>query len=232
MSIFPNGKLPIYVDSQLRYIRLAQIRAEAQATREAESRKLMAQEIAKAIQATQSGNSKRGRHERAKGVTDKWIAQQFSQYAQPLICRCYRNDKEGDEERIREIIPELKKEGKRYFQSKEYGGLCVYEPMRGGDRLGYATVGKITPDGIKKWIGKHRDESNPEPRSGFHAGMLKNKTSIEEAAKQWGNYCHGYALAFFNWRKTHTGTPRNQFRYSPPPVIHGAEYKATAAPRS
>lgn len=58
MSIFPNGKLPIYVDSQLRYIRLAQIRAEAQATREAESRKLMAQEIAKAIQAAQSGNNK------------------------------------------------------------------------------------------------------------------------------------------------------------------------------
>ena len=56
MSIFPNGKLPIYADEQLHYIRLAQLRADAQAAHEAESRKLMAQEIAKALQATQSGN--------------------------------------------------------------------------------------------------------------------------------------------------------------------------------
>ena len=56
MSIFPNDKLPTNPAAQLRYIRLAQLRADAQAAHEAESRKLMAQEIAKAIQATQSEN--------------------------------------------------------------------------------------------------------------------------------------------------------------------------------
>ena len=50
------SKLPIDPAAQAYYIRAAQIRAQAQAAHEAESRKLMAQEIAKAIRATQSGD--------------------------------------------------------------------------------------------------------------------------------------------------------------------------------
>lgn len=61
MSIFPNGKLPIDPAAQAYYIRAAQIRAQVQAAHEAKSRKLMAQEIAKAIQATQSGNGDNGK---------------------------------------------------------------------------------------------------------------------------------------------------------------------------
>ena len=189
-------------------------------------------QIAKAIQTAQD-NSKSDKRERAPGVTDKWIAQQFNNYALPLIAKCYPINKEGDEERIRrDIIPTLRKQMRKFAMNKEYGGLCVYEKMRGGNKSGYATVGSITERQIKRWINAYTDKSNPEPKSGFHAGMLKDKTSIEEAARKWGNYWRGYALAFFDWRKTHTGTPRNQFRYSPPPVIHGAEHTAASAPRS
>ena len=58
MSIFPNGRLPTDPDAQVYYIRAAQNRAIVQAADEANRRKLMAQEIAKAIQATQSGDGK------------------------------------------------------------------------------------------------------------------------------------------------------------------------------
>lgn len=182
---------------------------------------------------TAQGNSKSDKRERAPGVTNKWIAQQFNNYALPLIAKCYPINKEGDEERIRrDIIPTLQKQGRKFAMNKEYGGLCVYEKMRGGNKSGYATVGSITERQIKTWIKAYPDESNPEPKSGFHAGMLKDKASIEEAAKKWGDYTRRYALAFFEWRKTHTGTPRNQFRYSPSPIIHGAEHTAASARRS
>ena len=182
---------------------------------------------------TTQGNIKSDKRERAPGVTNKWIAQQFNNYALPLIAKCYPINKEGDEERIRrDIIPTLQKQGRKFAMNKEYGGLCVYEKMRGGNKSGYATVGSITERQIKTWIKAYPDESNPEPKSGFHAGMLKDKASIEEAAKKWGDYKRRYALAFFEWRKTHTGTPRNQFRYSPSPIIHGAEHTAASARRS
>ena len=211
------------------------------------ARESLAQDIANAIQAkAPQSKGKSDRRKRAKGVTDKWIAQQFNQYAQPLITKCYQiKDADDLEEVIKNILPELEKQGRKYGWRRtdgewdkeykmhgKYCALCVFEPMRGGNKSGYATVGNRTANGIKKWIGKYRDESNPESKSGFHAGMLKDKTSIEEAARKWGNYWRGYALAFFDWRKTHTGTPRNQFRYNPPPVIHGAEHTAASAPRS
>ena len=234
MSIYPNGKLPISAEAQAYHIRRAQILALTQAAHEAEQRKLLAQDIANAIQAkAPQSKGKSGRHERAPGVTNKWIAQQFNNYALPLIAKCYPINKEGDEERIRrDIIPTLQKQGRKFAMNKEYGGLCVYEKMRGGNKSGYATVGSITERQIKTWIKAYPDESNPEPKSGFHAGMLKDKASIEEAAKKWGDYTRRYALAFFEWRKTHTGTPRNQFRYSPSPIIHGAEHTAASARRS
>ena len=198
------------------------------------ARESLAQDIANAIQvkAPQS-KGKSGRHERAPGVTDKWIAQQFNKYALPLIAKCYPINKEEDEEYIqRDIIPALKMQERKFAMNKEYGGLCVYEKMRGGNKSGYATVGSITERQIKRWINTYTDNSNPEPKSGFHAGMLKDKASIEKAAKKWGDYTRGYVLAFLEWRKTHTGTPRNQFRYNPPPVIHGAEHTTTSAPQS
>ena len=182
---------------------------------------------------TAQSKGKSERRERAQGATDKWIAQQFNNYALPLIAKCYPINKEGDEERIRrDIIPTLQKQRRKFAMNKEYGGLCVYEPKRGGNKSGYATVGSITERQIKRWINTYTDNSNPEPKSGFHAGMLKDKASIEKAAKKWGDYTRGYVLAFLEWRKTHTGTPRNQFRYNPPPVIHGAEHTTTSAPQS
>ena len=195
---------------------------------------------------TAQGNSKSDKRERAPGVTDKWIAQQFNQYAQPLITKCYQiKDADDPEEVIKNILPELKKQGRKYEWRRtdgewdkeckmhgKYCALCVFEPMRGGNKSGYATVGSITERQITTWINAYPDGSNPEPKSGFHAGMLKDKASIEEAAKKWGDYTRRYVLAFFEWRKTHTGTPRNQFRYSPSLVIHGAEHTAASAPRS
>ena len=180
---------------------------------------------------TAQSNGKRHRRERAPGVMDKWIAQQFNNYALPLIAKCYPINK-GEDYIRRNIIPTLTKQGRNFAMNNKYGGLCVYEPMRGGNKSGYATVGTITERQIKTWITKYPDKSNPEPKSGFHAGMLKDKASIEEAAKKWGDYWRRYALAFFEWRKTHTGTPRKQFRYSPSPVIHGAEHTAASAPQS
>jgi len=182
---------------------------------------------------TVKSKGKSERRERATGVTDKWIAQQFNNYALPLIAKCYHIQNKKDEEYItQDIVPGLKKQGRKFRMDKGYGGLCVYEPKRGGNKSGYATVGNITTNGIKKWISKYRDESNPEPKSGFHADMLKDKTSIEHAAQRWGEYWRRYTLAFYEWRKTHTGTPRQQFRYIPPPVIHGGEHIAASAPRS
>ena len=198
------------------------------------ARESLTQDIANAIQANAPQSKGKGdRHERGKGVTDKWIAQQFNNYALPLIAKCYPINKEGDEERIRrDIIPTLQKQRRKFAMNIEYGGLCVYEKMRGGNKSGYATVGSITERQIKRWINAYTDKSNPEPKSGFHAGMLKDKASIEKAAKKWGDYTRRYVLAFLKWRKTHTGTPRNQFRYIPSPVIHGAEHTATSAPQS
>lgn len=57
MSIYPNGKMPISAAAQLYHIRRAQIQAEAQAAHEAEQRKLLAQDIANAIQTKAPQNS-------------------------------------------------------------------------------------------------------------------------------------------------------------------------------
>ena len=92
MSIYPNGKLPISAEAQAYHIRRAQILAKTQAAHEAEQRKLLAQDIANAIQAkAPQSKGKSGRHERATGATDKWIAQQFNNYALPLIA-CSQSD--------------------------------------------------------------------------------------------------------------------------------------------
>lgn len=114
MSIFPNGKLPIDPAAQAYYIRAAQIRAQVQAAHEAKSRKLMAQEIAKAIQATQSGNGASGKPY-LSGLNPEQSKADAREYMARLVCYVWC------------MIPEHK--------SKDKACDYVFQSAKDGDRL-------------------------------------------------------------------------------------------------
>lgn len=97
---------------------------------------------------------------------------------------------------------------------KGHDGEVVYEKSKGGVKSGVCEVGTCSISTIKSWIRKYPDRSHAEPISGFHAGMLTDENAIDAAAKRWGDYWQEYAKSFFEWRKTHHHTPRNQFRYN------------------
>ena len=166
------------------------------------------------------------RRERAKGMSNKSIAAEFNRYAAPLIRKVIRNNGDNADE-ISAIAAEAKRKGIKFAMLQEYGGLCFYEPKRGGDHSGIKTVGNCTEDTIESWIKKYPDESKPEPKSGFHAGMLTDKAAIEKAAKRRGEYYREYAIAFFHWRELHPHTPFSHFRYTPTQTQHGGEKRAT-----
>lgn len=161
----------------------------------------LADEIALLNEYTRKGeadtaqNKQRGtkHRERAKGVTDLWIAQEFSKHAVKLI-RGIDEDKKP-----------------------------IYERKRGGNHSGFYEVGLLTESGVRKWINTYPDEHNAEPKSGFHAEMLTDGKAIEAAAKRWGNYWRDYAERFYSWRQVNSSAPRNQFRYKPAQTVHGAE---------
>ena len=154
----------------------------------------------------QTKRKTRTNRERAKGLTDKVIAQLFNQKAVPLIVE-YR-----EEEVVETRTQRVKKQR-----------CTVYEKRRGGNKNGIYAVGECSERTVRDWIKKYPDEHSAEPHSGFHAGMLLDRRAIEQAAERWGEYWRGYAKAFFDWRQGNRFAPRSQFRYTPEKTVHGAE---------
>jgi len=127
---------------------------------------------------------------RHETCTNKWVAEQFNQYALPLV------------------------------RGKNENGELIFEKKKGGDRSGIYKVGTCCERTIKSWIKNHPDNSNPEPISGFHAGMLTTPSAIIEAANNWKGYYIKYVVAFFKWRQTNQNAPRENFRFDSKKHVH------------
>jgi len=165
------------------------------------------------------------RRERAPGMADKTVASMFNNQAQPLVRRVIKNN--GDEKcEYSAAVKESRDKGEKGGMIDAYGGYCIYEPKRGGDRSGYATYGNLSVDGFRKWLKTYPNAHNRHPYCGFHAGMLADPAALKTCADIWGKHCIEYARQFYEWRKIHRTAPRSQFRFKVSQTVHGAENMA------
>ena len=187
MSIFPNGKLPIYADAQLYYIRRARIQADAQAAHEAENRKLMAQEIAKATQAKQG-----------RKFMPKWdeLPNCIGAIAQSVFGSNATD--EGTLALIRSMLP-------RYIEATGTGNRIEVAPIidRIKYRLKFATQ---YGQSLAVFKDEHIDEStkaddltmlNALSRNGNNTG--DNDTSKEDMEQPKGNIATTRAKVYDSW---------------------------------
>lgn len=166
------------------------------------------------------------RRERAPGMNDKTVASMFNAKAQPLVRKVIKNN--GDEKgEYTAAVKESRDKGEKGGMIDAYGGYCIYEPKRGGDRSGYATYGTLSVAGLRKWLKTYPNALNRNPYCGFHADMLADPAALETCADIWGKHCLEYARRFYEWRKIHRTAPRSQFRFNAiQKTVHGAEKMA------
>ena len=171
---------------------------------------------------------KKPSRERAPGMDDKTVAGMFNAKAQPLVRRVIKNN--GDEKgEYTAAVKESRDKGEKGGMIEAYGGYCIYEPKRGGDRSGYVTYGNLSVAGFRKWLKRHPDQSKRQPDCGFHAGMLADPAALKTCADIWGKHCTEYARQFYEWRQIHRKAPKGQFRFKASQTVHGAE-KMAATP--